>query len=52
MGFESGSMAPEHEGACRFVEKTGEIAAIGALSDGPALLCGDAGDSRRLPRRA
>ena len=51
MGFESGSMAPDHEAACRFVEKTGGIAAIGALGDGPALLRGEAGDSGRLPPR-
>jgi carbamate kinase len=51
MGFESGSMAPDHEAACRFVEKIGGIAAIGALGDSPALLRGETGDSGRLPRR-
>jgi carbamate kinase len=51
MGSESGSMAPNLEAACRFVERTGGIAAIGALGGGPGLLCAEAGDSRRLPRQ-
>lgn len=41
--FASGSMAPKIEGACRFVEATGGIAAIGAVADAPALLRGDRG---------
>jgi len=51
MDFESGSMAPNLEAACRFVEMTGAIAKTGALGDGPALLAAEAGDSGRLPRK-
>jgi carbamate kinase len=36
--FEPGSMAPKVEAACRFVERTGRIAAIGAMEDAPAIL--------------
>ena len=42
MRFESGSM-PKIEAACRFVERTGGIAAIGALADTAALLRGETG---------
>jgi carbamate kinase len=43
MGFAAGSMDPKVEAACRFVERTGGFAAIGALADGAAMLTGDAG---------
>jgi carbamate kinase len=41
--FASGSMGPKIEAACRFVESTGGIAAIGALEDANAILAGNAG---------
>jgi carbamate kinase len=41
--FAAGSMAPKIEAACRFADATGGIAAIGALTDAPALLRGDRG---------
>ena len=41
--FAPGSMAPKIEAACRFIDETGGIAAIGALADAPALLRGDRG---------
>jgi carbamate kinase len=41
--FPEGSMGPKVEAACRFVENTGGMAAIGALEDAPALLEGKAG---------
>jgi carbamate kinase len=41
--FASGSMGPKVEAACRFVERTGGVAAIGALEDASAILAGDAG---------
>ena len=41
--FPAGSMAPKAEAACRFVEATGGMAAIGRLSDAEALLDGKAG---------
>lgn len=43
MRFAPGSMAPKVEAACRFVEATGALAAIGALESADALLRGDAG---------
>jgi len=43
LNFEAGSMAPKVVAACRFVEHTGRLAAIGALSDAPAMLSGAAG---------
>jgi len=43
MEFAAGSMGPKVEAACRFVERTGGFAAIGALADGAAMLAGDAG---------
>ncbi|MCB0955382.1 MAG: carbamate kinase [Ilumatobacteraceae bacterium] len=39
----SGSMGPKVEAACRFVERTGGVARIGALGDAAAVLRGDAG---------
>jgi carbamate kinase len=41
--FAPGSMAPKIEAACRFVETTGRVAAIGALEDAAALLDGEHG---------
>jgi carbamate kinase len=41
--FAAGSMAPKVEAACRFVERTGRIAAIGAMEDAPAILDGRKG---------
>jgi carbamate kinase len=41
--FASGSMAPKIEAACRFVERTGGEATIGALTDLAALVSGQAG---------
>ncbi len=42
-GFVSGSMGPKVEACCRFVEQTGNVAAIGALDDAAAVLEGRAG---------
>ncbi len=41
--FADGSMGPKVEAACRFVERTGGVAAIGALNDAVAVLAGTAG---------
>jgi carbamate kinase len=41
--FPAGSMGPKVEAACRFVEATGAIAAIGRLDQASALLDGTAG---------
>jgi carbamate kinase len=41
--FAAGSMGPKVEAACRFVEVTGDMAAIGALEDAPLILSGKAG---------
>jgi carbamate kinase len=41
--FPAGSMGPKVEAACRFVEATGGMAAIGRLGDAEALLAGKAG---------
>jgi len=41
--FAAGSMGPKVEAACRFVERTGGIAAIGSLDDVDAVLSGRAG---------
>jgi len=41
--FPSGSMGPKVDAACRFVERTGAMAAIGALDDAERILAGDAG---------
>ena len=43
MDFESGTMAPKVEAACRFVGSTGGEAGIGALADAAAILAGGAG---------
>jgi carbamate kinase len=41
--FPVGSMGPKIEAVCRFVEATGNLAAIGQLADASALLNGQAG---------
>jgi len=41
--FAPGSMAPKVEAACRFVERTGRVAAIGAMEEAEAILEGKAG---------
>ena len=41
--FASDSMAPKVDAACRFVERTGGTAAIGALNDAAQILAGNAG---------
>lgn len=41
--FASGSMGPKIDAVCRFVERTGRVAAIGALDDTEAILAGRAG---------
>lgn len=41
--FAAGSMGPKVDAACRFVELTGDMAAIGRLEDAAAIIEGDAG---------
>jgi carbamate kinase len=41
--FPAGSMGPKVEAICRFTELTGDMSAIGALVDAPAILAGKAG---------
>jgi carbamate kinase len=41
--FPSGSMGPKVEAVCRFVEVTGDLAAIGALTDATSIIAGKAG---------
>jgi carbamate kinase len=41
--FPAGSMGPKVEAVCRFVELTGDMAAIGRLEDAEAIMAGDAG---------
>ncbi|HSK26646.1 MAG TPA: carbamate kinase [Jiangellales bacterium] len=41
--FPAGSMGPKVEAVCRFVELTGDMAAIGTLEDAPAIIAGTAG---------
>jgi len=43
MRFEPGSMAPKVEAACRFAERTGGVAAIGALTEAEEVLAGRKG---------
>ena len=43
MIFAAGSMGPKVDAACRFVERSGHMAAIGALDDSVAILAGTAG---------
>jgi hypothetical protein len=44
--FDPGSMAPKVEAACRFAERTGRIAGIGAIDQAEAILAGMAGTIR------
>jgi carbamate kinase len=48
MSFPAGSMGPKVEAACRFAERTGGLAAIGALDDAEAILAGRAGTQIRV----
>ena len=41
--FDPGSMGPKVEAACRFVEASGRVAAIGAINDAERILAGEAG---------
>jgi len=41
--FAAGSMGPKVEAACRFAERTGRFAAIGAMEQAPAILAGGTG---------
>ena len=41
--FAAGSMGPKVDAACRFVEVTGDMAAIGRLEDAQEILAGRAG---------
>jgi carbamate kinase len=41
--FAAGSMGPKIDAACRFVERTGRTAGIGALADAEAIVAGEAG---------
>lgn len=43
LNFAPGSMGPKVEAACRFVDQTGGVAAIGALRDATRLLSGERG---------
>ena len=43
LSFAAGSMGPKVTAACRFVERTGGTAAIGALADVAAIVAGSAG---------
>jgi carbamate kinase len=43
LSFAAGSMGPKIEAACRFVERTGGWAGIGALQDGAAIITGESG---------
>jgi carbamate kinase len=42
-GFDEGSMSPKIEAACRFVEATGQRAAIGSLEGATEILAGSSG---------
>ena len=48
MGLASGSMGPKAEAACRFVERAGGFAGIGALGDAAGVLRGERG-TRVIP---
>ncbi|MGD9996740.1 MAG: carbamate kinase [Ilumatobacteraceae bacterium] len=41
--FAAGSMGPKVDAACRFVERTGKVAAIGSLTDAEAVVAGRSG---------
>jgi carbamate kinase len=46
--FAAGSMGPKVRAACSFVEETGGLAAIGSITDTPALIRGEAGTTVTL----
>ena len=48
--FAAGSMGPKVAAACRFVEATGNMAGIGRLEDGAAILAGQKGTIIKLKR--
>jgi carbamate kinase len=48
LSFAAGSMGPKVEAACRFAERTGGMAGIGALADAAAILRGERGTRVRL----
>jgi carbamate kinase len=48
--FAAGTMGPKVDAACRFVERTGRIAAIGAMDHAMAILAGTAGTVVDGPR--
>ena len=50
--FPAGSMGPKVDAACRFAERTGKSAAIGALNDLEAILRGEAGTTIALEASA
>ncbi|MGZ8734672.1 MAG: carbamate kinase [Acidimicrobiia bacterium] len=50
--FPAGSMGPKVAAACRFAERTGRAAAIGALADAEAILAGRAGTMLAASRDA
>jgi len=50
--FDPGSMGPKVEAACRFVERTGGWAAIGALEEASSVVAGTTGTRIALPRIA
>jgi carbamate kinase len=52
LSFAPGSMGPKVEAACRFVERTGRMAAIGAIENAEALLDGGGGTIVHPPNRA
>jgi carbamate kinase len=43
LSFAHGSMGPKVDAACRFAERTGSVAGIGALTDAAAILRGERG---------
>jgi carbamate kinase len=47
--FAPGSMAPKVQAACRFVDRTGRVAGIGALEEAQAILDGRTGTIVRKP---
>ena len=49
--FAPGSMGPKVDAACRFVERTGGLAAVGALADAAAILRGERGTRVRARAR-
>jgi carbamate kinase len=52
LSFPPGSMGPKVEAACRFVEQTGRVAAIGAIENAEALLDGTGGTIVHSPGAA